>query len=56
MDGLPPAAGGAQAGHDDHLETMLGNLSTDMSRQGVMTIPKGHCAACTKPIVGQVTL
>jgi len=33
---------------------MLGNLSTDMSRQGIMTVPKGHCAACAKPIIGQV--
>ena len=52
---LPPGpAGAAGALQDDHLETMLGNLNTDMSRQGIMTIPKGHCAACAKPIVGQV--
>lgn len=31
-------------------------LDNDMTRQGVMTVPKGHCAACAKPIVGQVEL
>ncbi|KAI0216929.1 Paxillin [Lamellibrachia satsuma] len=39
---------------NNNLEAMLGNLHTDMSRQGVTTVPKGHCAACAKPIVGQV--
>lgn len=33
---------------------MLGTLQTDMSRQGVSTTKKGTCAACNKPIVGQV--
>ena len=40
---------------NNNLEAMLGNLHTDMSRQGVTTVPKGHCAACAKPIVGQVS-
>lgn len=31
---------------------MLGNLQQDMIKQG--EIPKGHCAACTNPIIGQV--
>eukprot|EP00794_Sanderia_malayensis_P013815 gene13815-15260_t len=36
------------------LDSMLGNLQSDMSRQGVATVTKGVCAACSKPIVGQV--
>jgi len=38
----------------NQLDSMLGNLQSDMSRQGVATVSKGVCAACTKPIVGQV--
>ena len=37
-----------------NLDDMLGNLNTDLSKQGIMNVPKGHCAACAKPIVGQV--
>jgi paxillin len=37
-----------------HLDSMLGTLQSDMSRQGVDTAAKGHCQACHKPIVGQV--
>ena len=33
---------------------MLGSLQTDMTRQGVSTTKKGECAACSKPIIGQV--
>ena len=33
---------------------MLGNLSTDMTKQGVTIVAKGNCAACDNPIVGQV--
>lgn len=36
------------------LDSMLGNLHADMSRQGVNTTQKGCCHACEKPIVGQV--
>ncbi|XP_013384961.1 leupaxin isoform X2 [Lingula anatina] len=36
------------------LDAMLGNLQSDMNRQGVSTSTKGSCAACNKPIVGQV--
>lgn len=43
-----------QHAENNNLEAMLGTLDKDMSRQGIMTVPKGHCAACTKPIVGQV--
>lgn len=38
------------------LQEMMEKLDSDMTRQGVMTVPKGHCAACAKPIVGQVTV
>uniref|UniRef100_A0A182NB51 LIM zinc-binding domain-containing protein n=1 Tax=Anopheles dirus TaxID=7168 RepID=A0A182NB51_9DIPT len=43
---LPPSS--------DQLDSMLGNLTADMSRQGVNTTQKGCCNACDKPIVGQV--
>ncbi|XP_055643056.1 leupaxin isoform X6 [Toxorhynchites rutilus septentrionalis] len=39
---------------NDQLDSMLGNLQADMSRQGVNTTQKGCCNACDKPIVGQV--
>jgi hypothetical protein len=39
----------------NQLDSMLGNLQADMSRQGVNTTQKGCCNACDKPIVGQVT-
>nr|CAH7746133.1 unnamed protein product [Callosobruchus chinensis] len=45
----PPAAPPKQ-----NLDSMLGNLQADMSRQGVNTSQKGCCSACDKPIVGQV--
>ncbi|XP_049786885.1 leupaxin isoform X2 [Schistocerca cancellata] len=38
----------------NQLDSMLGNLQADMSRQGVNTTQKGCCSACDKPIVGQV--
>ncbi|XP_055836678.1 leupaxin isoform X2 [Episyrphus balteatus] len=38
----------------DNLESMLGSLQANMSRQGVNTVQKGCCNACEKPIVGQV--
>jgi paxillin len=38
----------------DQLDSMLGNLQSDMSRRGVNTTQKGCCTACEKPIVGQV--
>lgn len=38
----------------NQLDSMLGNLQADMSRQGVTTTQKGCCSACDKPIVGQV--
>lgn len=44
-----PVIGGAP-----NLDDMLGNLQEDMNKQGIKTKQKGVCAACTKPIVGQV--
>lgn len=38
-----------------NLDVMLGDLQSDMNRQGVNTKKKGVCAACSKPIVGQVS-
>merc|ERR1719318_1542873 len=37
-----------------NLESMLGSLQTNMSKQGVSSVTKGTCAACNKPIIGQV--
>ncbi|KAK9696425.1 LIM domain [Popillia japonica] len=44
----------APAPPKQNLDSMLGNLQADMSRQGVNTSQKGCCSACEKPIVGQV--
>jgi len=44
-----PVIGGAP-----NLDMMLGDLQEDMHKQGIKTKQKGVCAACTKPIVGQV--
>ncbi|XP_031571569.1 paxillin-like isoform X2 [Actinia tenebrosa] len=49
-----PPARGQNVGKVSHLDSMLGTLQTDMSRQGVSTTKKGVCAACNKPIIGQV--
>ncbi|VDK82809.1 unnamed protein product [Litomosoides sigmodontis] len=38
------------------LDSMLGTLQKDMSKHGISTIPKGDCASCGKPIVGQVVI
>ena len=35
---------------------MLGNLQASMDKQGVSATQKGVCAACHKPIVGQVRI
>ena len=49
-----PAPFPVSANQSGELDDMLGNLNTDLSKQGIMNVPKGHCAACAKPIVGQV--
>ncbi|XP_077594993.1 transforming growth factor beta-1-induced transcript 1 protein-like isoform X2 [Stigmatopora nigra] len=36
------------------LDSMLGLLQSDLTRQGVQTSSKGNCSACQKPVVGQV--
>lgn len=36
------------------LDSMLGTLQASMDKQGVSATQKGVCAACHKPIVGQV--
>ena len=38
-----------------NLNALMDDLDRNMTRHGVPTIPKGHCAACVKPIVGQVS-
>uniref|UniRef100_A0A3Q4H0P9 Transforming growth factor beta 1 induced transcript 1 n=1 Tax=Neolamprologus brichardi TaxID=32507 RepID=A0A3Q4H0P9_NEOBR len=43
----PPSSGGS-------LDSMLGLLQSDLTRQGVQTSSKGNCSACQKPVVGQV--
>ncbi|XP_066520407.1 transforming growth factor beta-1-induced transcript 1 protein-like [Hoplias malabaricus] len=45
---LPTASSGGS------LDSMLGLLQSDLSRQGVSTSSKGNCSACQKPIVGQL--
>ncbi|KAJ7353919.1 Transforming growth factor beta-1-induced transcript 1 protein [Desmophyllum pertusum] len=44
----------AAVGKVSQLDSMLGSLQSDMTRQGVSTTKKGECAACSKPIIGQV--
>ena len=44
----------SSVGKVSQLDSMLGNLQSDMTRQGVSTTKKGECAACNKPIIGQV--
>ncbi|XP_028826148.1 transforming growth factor beta-1-induced transcript 1 protein-like isoform X2 [Denticeps clupeoides] len=43
-----------QAQPGGSLDSMLGLLQSDLSRQGVPTSSKGMCSACQKPVVGQV--
>ncbi|CAH1154186.1 unnamed protein product [Phaedon cochleariae] len=50
----PIKATQSQTAPKKDLDSMLGNLQADMSRQGVNTSQKGCCNACDKPIVGQV--
>ncbi|MEQ2163094.1 hypothetical protein GOODEAATRI_026701 [Goodea atripinnis] len=43
-----------QPSSEGSLDSMLGLLQSDLSRQGVQTSSKGNCSACQKPVVGQV--
>lgn len=45
-----------QASSGGSLDSMLGLLQSDLSRQGVQTSSKGNCSACQKPVVGQASL
>uniref|UniRef100_A0A8C8CFV5 LIM zinc-binding domain-containing protein n=1 Tax=Oncorhynchus tshawytscha TaxID=74940 RepID=A0A8C8CFV5_ONCTS len=47
---IPPP----QASSGGSLDSMLGLLQSDLTRQGVPTSSKGSCSACQKPVVGQV--
>ena len=38
----------------DDLSSMLTSLDQDMTRQGVNTVAKGMCAACSKPILNKI--
>ena len=38
-----------------NLNALMEDLDRNMTQQGVSTVLKGHCSACSKPIVGQVT-
>ena len=38
-----------------NLNMLMEDLNTQMKDGGILTIPKGHCAACAKPIVGEVS-
>ncbi|XP_022103730.1 leupaxin-like isoform X2 [Acanthaster planci] len=49
-----PAQPGNAAPSGTQLDSMLGHLKSDVSRQGVSTVAKGYCAACTKQIIGQI--
>lgn len=51
---LPSDIPASQSRQNVSLSEMMKTLDDNMTRQGVTTIPKGHCAACAKPIVGQV--
>ncbi|XP_027714834.1 transforming growth factor beta-1-induced transcript 1 protein isoform X1 [Vombatus ursinus] len=51
-DTTPPPTSGSTA--EGSLDTMLGLLQSDLSRQGVPTQAKGLCGSCNKPIAGQV--
>ncbi|KAL8596901.1 hypothetical protein ACOMHN_065850 [Nucella lapillus] len=51
---MQPGVGVVGGGGGQNLDSMLGDLQNDMNRQGVNTKKKGECAACNKPIVGQV--
>lgn len=51
--------GGRSPSRDlSHADSMIGTLNNGdiSSRHGISTIPKGDCAHCGKPIVGQVVI
>ncbi|WAR03810.1 PAXI-like protein [Mya arenaria] len=55
MQSSGPGTGTMSSGSaGGQLESMLGDLQSDLSKQGVNTKSKGLCAACNQPVVGQV--
>lgn len=40
---------------DNDLDSVLGQLNKDLSKQGIHAASKGMCAACNKPVMGEVT-
>jgi hypothetical protein len=51
--GSPLPSNGSQTSAVN-LGALLDDLDRNMTQYGVTTVPKGHCSACAKPIVGQV--
>lgn len=51
--GMAPAAPTPKP--NSELDSMLGNLESDMIGHGVSVSTKGLCGACAKPIAGQVS-
>ncbi|XP_050408909.1 leupaxin isoform X1 [Patella vulgata] len=51
---LSPQGPRSPVQQNNQLETMLGDLQSDMNRQGASVKTKGVCAACNKSVVGQV--
>ncbi|XP_039266577.2 paxillin-like [Styela clava] len=50
-----PVAQTAQVSSAVDLDSMLGQINTDLSKQGIRAASKGDCAACQKPVMGEVT-
>lgn len=50
-----PTAQTAKISSGVDLDSMLGQLNTDLSKQGIVAASKGLCAACKKPVMGEVT-
>jgi len=51
---VPPSATTLPSVNSLNLNALMEDLDKNMMQQGVTTIPKGHCSACAKPIVGKV--
>jgi len=49
---LPTAA--SLPSNSVNLNALMEDLDRNLTQQGVSTVPKGHCSACSKPIIGQV--
>jgi len=52
-DKMPPASTSLTS-NSVSLNALMEDLDHNMIQQGVSTVPKGHCSACSKPIIGQV--